>query len=332
MMAVQAQGRTERRRVLARELTAALAPFDVEVDRLARPPAGLARATFLVGAANARVVVKLAPREAGAELAERLRVLRALEPRDLLVPRPLTDEPFALSAGVGWAYRFLPGRTARACTVGGRREAFGALVGRLDAALARVEPAAAPSAPVPSADLDAIAALPDRLRDTDACGCADAVAGAADAAAQRLARADLDACRRQYLHRDLNDGNVLFDAPSGRAAAIDFDTLAVDLLPREVAVPVGIALARRDGGADLRRAGAVLQGYLAEMPLREEERRAIPALSLVHWLEGVVFLCSEPWPNVPADRLARYRDKALLRMGVVDAALPALERACVEAH
>jgi hypothetical protein len=67
-MAVRAQGRTERRRVLARELAAALAPFGVEVDRLARPPAGLARATFLVGPADARVVAKLAPREAGAEM------------------------------------------------------------------------------------------------------------------------------------------------------------------------------------------------------------------------------------------------------------------------
>ena len=39
-----------------------------KVDRLARPPAGLARATFLVGPADARVVAKLAPREAGAEM------------------------------------------------------------------------------------------------------------------------------------------------------------------------------------------------------------------------------------------------------------------------
>jgi hypothetical protein len=54
--------------VLARELAAALAPFGVEVDRLARPAAGLARATFLVGPADARVVAKLAPREAGAEM------------------------------------------------------------------------------------------------------------------------------------------------------------------------------------------------------------------------------------------------------------------------
>jgi hypothetical protein len=100
-MAVRAQGRTERRRVLARELAAALAPFGVEVDRLARPPAGLARATILVGPADARVVAKLAPREAGAEMAERLRVLRAVEPPDLLVPRSLTDEPFALSVGLG---------------------------------------------------------------------------------------------------------------------------------------------------------------------------------------------------------------------------------------
>jgi len=47
------------------------------------------------------VVAKLAPREAGAEMAERLRVLRAVEPPDPLVPRPLTDEPFALSVGLG---------------------------------------------------------------------------------------------------------------------------------------------------------------------------------------------------------------------------------------
>ena len=65
-----------------------------------RPP-GSPGATFLVGPADARVVAKLAPREAGAEMAERLRVLRAVEPPDPLVPRPLTDEPFALSVGLG---------------------------------------------------------------------------------------------------------------------------------------------------------------------------------------------------------------------------------------
>jgi len=84
----------------------------------------------------------------------------------------------------------------------------GACPGRAGAAL---------STPVPSGDLDAIAALPDRLRETDACGCTDAVAWAADAAAQRLARADLDACRRQYLHRDPNDGNDAPIDPNGQA-------------------------------------------------------------------------------------------------------------------
>jgi len=69
---------------LARELRAALAPFGVEVGRLRRPPAGLGRATFLAGP----VVVKLAPREAGDELVQRLRVLRALRPRAVAVPRP----------------------------------------------------------------------------------------------------------------------------------------------------------------------------------------------------------------------------------------------------
>jgi Ser/Thr protein kinase RdoA (MazF antagonist) len=323
---------TERRRSLARELGAALAPFGVEVDELRRPPAGLGRHTFMAGSGDARVVVKLAPHEARAELVERLRVLRAVRPRGVDVPRPLSDEPLELSVALAWAYRALPGRTARTCVIGGRREGFGALAGRLDAALARVDPRPGRRAPVPSADLNAIADLPDRLLGVDACGCADAAARAADAAVERLARADLTACRRQYLHRDLNDGNVLADPDSGRAAAIDFDTLAVDLIPREVAVPIGIELARRDGGADLRRASAVLSGYLAVMPLREEERRAIPALSLVHWLEGVVFLCSRPWPNVPGDRLARYRHKALLRLAVVRAALPALEDACVRAR
>jgi Ser/Thr protein kinase RdoA (MazF antagonist) len=323
---------TERRRSLARELAAALAPVGVNVDRLRRPPAGLGRHTFLAGSGRARIVVKLAPRDARAELVERLRVLGAVRPRALDVPRPLSGKPFELSVGLGWAYRALPGRTARACVVDGRRESFGALAGRLDAALARIDPGPGRRVPVPSTDPEAIAALPDRLHRVDACGCADAAARAADTAAERLARADLDACRRQYLHRDLNDGNVLVDPRTGRAAAIDFDTLAVDLLPREVAVPVGVELARRDGSADLRRASAVLSGYLAEMPLREEERRAIPALSLVHWLEGVVFLCSRPWPNVPARRLARYRRKALLRLAVVHASLAALEEACVRAR
>jgi len=96
-MAVRAQGRTERRRVLARELAAALAPFGVEVDRLARPPAGLARATFLVGPGGGQA----RPARGGRRDAERLRVLRAVEPPDPLVPRPLTDEPFALSVGLG---------------------------------------------------------------------------------------------------------------------------------------------------------------------------------------------------------------------------------------
>jgi len=160
---------------LARELRAALAPFGVEVGRLRRPPAGLGRATFLAGP----VVVKLAPREAGDELVQRLRVLRALRPRAVAVPRPLADEPFVLSVGLGWAYRALPGRTARACALDGSREAFGVLAGRLDAALART-PA---RAPVAATDLAALAA---RLRDHDACGCADAVARAADAAAERL--------------------------------------------------------------------------------------------------------------------------------------------------
>ena len=129
---------------LARELRAALAPFGVEVGRLRRPPAGLGRATFLAGP----VVVKLAPREAGDELVQRLRVLRALRPRAVAVPRPLADVPVVLA-------------------------------GRLDAALART-PA---RAPVAATDLVALAA---RLRDHDACGCADAVARAADAAAERL--------------------------------------------------------------------------------------------------------------------------------------------------
>jgi Ser/Thr protein kinase RdoA (MazF antagonist) len=304
----------------------------VQVDRLRRPPAGLGKHTFLVGPAAAPIVVKVAPREHRTELVERLRVLRAVRPRDLEVPRPLSTEPLELSVGLAWAYRALPGRTPRACALGGRREAFGALAGRLDAALAEIEPPTGRRTPVPSADLDAIAAFPERLSELDACGSADAVARATDAAAQRLARADLDACRRQYVHRDLNDGNVLAEPATGRCAAIDFDTLAVDLLPREVAVPVGIEATRRDGGVDLRRASAVLSGYLAELPLREEERRAIPALSLVQWVEGVVFLCSREWPTAPAERVARYRRKALLRLAAVQAALPALEEACVRAR
>ena len=140
---------------LARELRAALAPFGVEVGRLRRPPAGLGRATLLAGP----VVVKLAPREAGDELVQRLRVLRALRPRAVAVPRPLADEPFVLSVGLGWAYRALPGRTARACALGGSREAFGVLAGRLDAALART-PA---RAPVAAPDLAALAAA-ERLQ------------------------------------------------------------------------------------------------------------------------------------------------------------------------
>jgi hypothetical protein len=140
---------------LARELRAALAPFGVEVGRLRRPPAGLGRATFLAGP----VVVKLAPREAGDELVQRLRVLRALRPRAVAVPRPLADEPFVLSVGLGWAYRALPGRTARACALDGSREAFGVLAGRLDAALART-PA---RAPVAAPDLAALAAA-ERLQ------------------------------------------------------------------------------------------------------------------------------------------------------------------------
>jgi Ser/Thr protein kinase RdoA (MazF antagonist) len=319
------------RRALARELGVALAPYGVQVDRLRRPPAGLARHTFLVGHADATVVVKLAPREHRTELVKRLRVLRAVRPRELEVPRPLTAEPLELAGGLAWAYRSLPGRNPRACALGGRREAFGALAGRLDAALAAIEPGAGHRV-VPSADLEAIAAFPDGLRGVDACGCTEVVAGAADAAVQRLARMDLHACRRQYVHRDLNDGNVLADPISGRCAAIDFDTLAVDLLPREVAVPVGVEVTRRDGGADLRRAGAVLSGYLAELPLREEERRAVAALSLVQWVEGVVFLCSRAWPSAPVERLARYRRKALLRLAAVQAALPALEEACLRAR
>jgi hypothetical protein len=140
---------------LARELRAALAPFGVEVGRLRRPPAGLGRATLLAGP----VVVKLAPREAGDELVQRLRVLRALRPRAVAVPRPLADEPFVLSVGLGWAYRALPGRTARACALDGSREAFGVLAGRLDAALART-PA---RAPVAAPDLAALAAA-ERLQ------------------------------------------------------------------------------------------------------------------------------------------------------------------------
>jgi hypothetical protein len=140
---------------LARELRAALTPFGVEVGRLRRPPAGLGRATFLAGP----VVVKLAPREAGDELVQRLRVLRALRPRAVAVPRPLADEPFVLSVGLGWAYRALPGRTARACALDGSREAFGVLAGRLDAALART-PA---RAPVAATDLVALAAA-ERLQ------------------------------------------------------------------------------------------------------------------------------------------------------------------------
>jgi len=140
---------------LARELRAALAPFGVEVGRLRRPPAGLGRATFLAGP----VVVKLAPREARDELVQRLRMLRALRPRAVAVPRPLADEPFVLSVGLGWAYRALPGRTARACALGGSREAFGVLAGRLDAALART-PA---RAPVAAPDLAALAAA-ERLQ------------------------------------------------------------------------------------------------------------------------------------------------------------------------
>jgi Ser/Thr protein kinase RdoA (MazF antagonist) len=314
---------------LARELAAALAPFGVAAGRLRRPPAGLGRATFLVGP----VVIKLAPPEARGELDERLRVLRALRPEAVAVPRPLADEPFELSVGLGWAYRALPGRTARACALDGSREAFGALAGRLDAALERVASPAASAAPepVPSADLATLARLPDRLRDHDSCGCVDAVARGADAAVARLERIDLGALRRQWLHRDLNDGNVLFDAATGRAGAIDFDGLAVDLLPREVAVPFGIEATRRDGGVDLRRARALLAGYLSAMPLRDEERRAIPGLSLAHWVEGVVYVCSRPWSTVPADRLARYRRKALQRLGAVHAALPALEEACLRA-
>ena len=140
---------------LARELRAALAPFGVEVGRLRRPPAGLGRATFLAGP----VVVKLAPREARDELVQRLRMLRALRPRAVAVPRPLADEPFVLSVGLGWAYRALPGRTARACALDGSREAFGVLAGRLDAALART-PA---RAPVAAPDLAALAAA-ERLQ------------------------------------------------------------------------------------------------------------------------------------------------------------------------
>jgi len=140
---------------LARELRAALTPFGVEVGRLRRPPAGLGRATFLAGP----VVVKLAPREARDELVQRLRMLRALRPRAVAVPRPLADEPFVLSVGLGWAYRALPGRTARACALDGSREAFGVLAGRLDAALART-PA---RAPVAAPDLAALAAA-ERLQ------------------------------------------------------------------------------------------------------------------------------------------------------------------------
>jgi hypothetical protein len=140
---------------LARELRAALTPFGVEVGRLRRPPAGLGRATLLAGP----VVVKLAPREARDELVQRLRMLRALRPRAVAVPRPLADEPFVLSVGLGWAYRALPGRTARACALDGSREAFGVLAGRLDAALART-PA---RAPVAAPDLAALAAA-ERLQ------------------------------------------------------------------------------------------------------------------------------------------------------------------------
>ena len=88
------------RRDLARELGAALAPHGVQVDRLRRPPAGFARHTFLVGPAEAPVVVKLAPREHRSELVERLRVLSTVRPRDLAVPRPLRMDPFELSSGM----------------------------------------------------------------------------------------------------------------------------------------------------------------------------------------------------------------------------------------
>ena len=87
--------------MLARELAAALAPFGVEVDRLARPPAGLARG-HLPGRSRRRAGGGQArPARGGRRDAERLRVLRAVEPPDPLVPRPLTDEPFALSVGLG---------------------------------------------------------------------------------------------------------------------------------------------------------------------------------------------------------------------------------------
>jgi len=72
----------------------------VQVDRLRRPPAGFARHTFLVGPAEAPVVVKLAPREHRSELVERLRVLSTVRPRDLAVPRPLRMDPFELSSGM----------------------------------------------------------------------------------------------------------------------------------------------------------------------------------------------------------------------------------------
>lgn len=56
--------------------------------------------TFLVGPAEAPVVVKLAPREHRSELVERLRVLCTVRPRDLALPRPLRMHPFELSSGM----------------------------------------------------------------------------------------------------------------------------------------------------------------------------------------------------------------------------------------
>ena len=145
----------------------------------------------------------------------------------------------------------------------------GACPGRAGAAL---------STPVPSGDLDAIAALPDRLRETDARGCTDAVAWAADAAAQRLARADLDACRRQYLHRDPNDGNDAPIDPNGQAfPVIVFSHGSTNRL-------------RPHAGADRR------AGFVVAAPYHVNNAQDDARIDFINQQAGTQFACSDHRP------------------------------------
>lgn len=87
--------------------------------------------------------------------------------------------------------------------------------------------------------------------------------------------------RRQVIHTDCNEQNVLVDPADGSIAGlIDWGDCCYDALATEVAVAMAYAALLQEDDDPFAAAGPLLRGYESALPLREEERGLLRVLCM----------------------------------------------------